>query len=201
MSNEPLKRKKYVVAWVEENDYGANDPIVSAGVEVFDSAADADAWIEETIAEDRDRHKDGRLSDEAAFDRCMVGDGVIQTYGNGQRCLYKVKAIEVPDPAAEVVEEIRSMLDRQEPARPSAILKYIERQRDRYMPMHEFSVDVRFSPMVTVRGIVAGSAEDAEVEVWRMIDNRELKVTADQVMGDILENVEKVGNAQREDWP
>ena len=189
--------KKYVVAWHEENDAGKPKHVM--GVELFDTRKDAEAWIDRTVKEDLDRHSHQRHLDAAFLDE-TVDDGIVHTYGNGQHCMYCVQEIEVADRSEELIGELKAIFRRplDSAAKYMLIHSTVYDFERKYAPKRKYRVDVRFTPMVCVHGIEATSADEAERIVSNMIDDRTLKVRAEDIMDGLLENVESVGDAEED---
>lgn len=193
-----MKTKKYAVAWHEENDAGLPKHVM--GVETFDTRKDAEAWIDRTVKEDLNRHAQQRHPDCAFLDE-TVDDGIVHTYGNGQHCVYCVQEIKVEDPLQDLLDKLHAVfkkpsLDSTEKyAMVHSLVYDFERK---HKPKKKFRVDVSFRPMVCIHGIEAVDEAEAESIVERMVDDRTLRVNADEVMDNLLENVESIGDAEED---
>lgn len=193
-----MNTKKYVVAWHEENDAGLPKHVM--GVETFDTCKEAEAWIDKTVKEDLNRHAQQRHADSAFLDE-TVDDGIVHTYGNGQHCMYCIQEIKIENPLQDLLDELHRVfkvpsLDSTE--KYAMIHSSVYEFEKKHMPKKKFRVDVSFRPMVCIHDVEAADEDEAERIVEQMIDNRTLQVKASDIMDDLLENVESVGDAEED---
>lgn len=193
-----MKTKRYAVAWHEENEAGT--PVHVMGVEMFDTREKAQEWINKTVKEDMNRHAQQWHPDVAFLDEAM-DDGIVHTYGNSQHCMYCIQEIEFEDSdAKELLDDVKKALGQStyDSAKVADIQCIVDAFEEEHLPKRKYRVDVSFRPMICVHGIEATSESEAESIVERMIDDRTLKVKPEEIMGNILENVESVGDAEED---
>lgn len=191
-----MKAKKYIVSWHEENDGGI--PVHVMGAEMFDTRGKARKWIDDSVEEDKARHDAERYKTEFVDE--TVDDGIVHTYGNGQHAMYTISEIEVDDHAMELVGRLKEIFQRplasvEKYALVHSAVYDFERE---FAPRKKYRVDVRLTPIVCVHGIEATSADEAERIVSDMIYDRTLDIRPEQVMPNLLESVESVGDAEEE---
>lgn len=194
-----MKVKRYIVSWHEENESGV--PVHVMGAEVFKTMAEAKAWVDNSVGEDRYRHENIEGLKPEFLDE-TVDDGIVHTHGNGQHTMYNISEVEmgVDDDVLGFVDELKAICHRKldSSAKYIMISQAVVDFERKVRPKRKFSVDVSFRPMVCVHGIEATTKEEAEDIVENMIDDRTLKVNADEIMDTLLENVESVGDAEEE---
>lgn len=191
------KVKKWAVAWHEENESGT--PVHVMGVKTFDTREEAQKWVDSSAEEDAMRHARTWEGGEAFLDE-TVDDGIVHTHGNGQHCMYCVQEVEFEDDTPELVAEIEKILGQG----AFGVVKVADVQRllndfeEKRTPKRKYRVDVRFSPTVCVHGIEARNEAEAESIVSDMIDKGTLAVSVKDIMGNLFENVESVGDAEED---
>lgn len=192
------KTKMYMVAWHEENEAGL--PMHVMGVEAFYTREDAEAWIDKSVKEDLDRHAHQRHPVSAFLDE-TVDDGIVHTYGNGQHCVYCVQEIEVEDPLQGLLDELHAVFKKpslNSTEKCAMISSSVYDFEKKYRPKKKFRVDVSFRPTICVHDVEAADEAEAESIVEQMIDDRTLRVNANDVMDNLLENVESIDNAEED---
>lgn len=194
-----MKETRYIVSWHEENESGV--PVHVMGSKMFKTRAEAKKWIDDSVEEDRYRHEEIEGLKPEFLDE-TVDDGIVHTHGNGQHTMYNIEEVEVDvdENVLGFIDELKAICHRKLDSSAKYIMlsqSVVDFER-KVRPKRKFHVDVSFSPMICVHGIEAATKEEAEEIVENMIDDRTLKVNAEEIMDTLLENVESVGDAEEE---
>lgn len=188
--------RDYYVIWMEDNDEGAPEHWLGISPR-FDSKNKAQAWIEETVKEDRSRHGD------AGYDESWEDDyslDIRHTYGNTQHCYYRI--VDVPkadEKALKALAEVEQTLN-QYVGDPGVAAHAARKVIDKWnkelgiKPLKKYLVNVKCSPSFGVWQ-KARSAEEAEDLVATQLDNGMFlldEAQKEEIMSQVTNSVENV---------
>lgn len=190
-----MTRDWYVI-WMEDNDSGTPEHWLGISPR-FDSKAKAQAWIEETVQEDRSRHGDAGY-DESWEDNHSLD--IRHTYGNKQHCYYRI--VDVPkadEKALKALAEVEQTLN-QYVGDPGVATHAARKVIDKWnkelgiKPLKKYLVNVKCSPSFGVLQ-EARSAKEAEELVATQLDSGMFLLDEEQkeeILDQVTNSIESV---------